>query len=89
MRNILATCFPFGSRPFSILARRLFCMCLVPVGILVLAGCVCFVFHPKVDEFPQRDLADVFAAVFVGVKRNDFTHAAFARVDKGDFVQEA
>ena len=45
--------------------------------------------HPKVDEFPQADLNDSFIAVFVGVKKEDFTKATFARVDKEAFKKEA
>ena len=45
--------------------------------------------QPKVDEFPQPDLADVFAAVFVGVNNTDFKNATFAQVDKEDFKKEA
>ena len=45
--------------------------------------------QPKVDEFPQPDLADVFAAVFVGMKSTDFSQATFAQVNKEDFKKEA
>ena len=45
--------------------------------------------QPKVDEFPQPDLADIFAAVFVGIKSTDLTQATFAKVNKEDFKKEA